>query len=112
MSRLDSLVALKDGWDGPNSVAVSKQALLNYTRFIDLLGPRLRVDAEPMATAGGGIRMEWDRGAYSFIAEIEGNGGMFLCRLGPRPEDDREIELPYTDLGVLAQFFEAGPIVL
>jgi len=112
MSRLDSLVALKDGWDGPNSVAVSNQAFMNYTRFLDLLGPRLRIDAEPMATPSGGIRMEWERGPYSYIAEIEGNGGMFLCRLGPTPDDDREIELPYVDLRALAQFFEVGPIVL
>lgn len=111
MSKLDSLVSLKDGWDGPSSVAVSKQALGAYGRFIQLLGPRLRMDAEPMATSNGGIRMEWERGVYSYVAEIEGNGGMFLCRLGPTPEDDREVELPYTDLGVLVQFFEAGTVV-
>ncbi|MFV9634859.1 hypothetical protein [Mycobacterium neumannii] len=111
MSRLDSLLALRDGWDGPNSIAVSKQALMNYTRFIDLLGPRLRMDAEPMATPGGGIRMEWERGPYSYIAELEGNGGMFLCRLGQTPDDDREIELPYTDLRMLMEFFEGGTVV-
>ena len=112
MSRLDSLLALRDGWDGPNSIGVSKQALMNYTRFIDLLGPGLRMNAEPMATPTGGIRMEWERGPYSCVAELEGNGGMFLCRLGTTPDDDREIELPHADLRLLVQFFEVGTVVL
>ncbi|MCV7385378.1 hypothetical protein [Mycolicibacter longobardus] len=111
MSRLDSLLSLTDGWDGPGSISVSKQALTNYTHFIDLLGPRVRLDAEPMATPNGGIRMEWDRGENSYVAEIEGNGGMFLCKLGSSPIDDREIELPYTDFDLLIQFFEVGTIV-
>lgn len=111
MSRLDSLLALTDGWDGPGSISVSQQALINYTQFIELLGPRLRIEAEPMATPKGGIRMEWDRGENSYVAEIEGNGGMFLCKLGASPLDDSEIELPYTDFSLLVQFFEAGTIV-
>ncbi len=110
MSRLDSLLSLRDGWDGPGSISVSKQAFLNYSRFIELLGPRLRMDAEPMATPSGGLRMEWERGRNSYVAEIEADGGMFLCRLGPTPDDDREIELPYADLDALVQFFEVGTV--
>jgi hypothetical protein len=111
VSQLDSLLSLKDGWDGPNSVAVTNEALGGYSRFILLLGSRLRVDAEPMATPNGGIRMEWERGGDSYIAEIEGNGGTFLCKLAATPDDDREVELPYTDLDALVQFFEDGTVV-
>jgi len=110
MSRLETLMSLREGWDGPSSVAVTGLAHANYNEFIRALGIDIHPDVEPMATPSGGIRMEWERGDYTYIAEIQGDGGLYLCALGPTPTDDRDVELKTMDVRKLTRFFRDGTI--
>lgn len=109
MSRLAAIERLQDGWDGPGSVAVGSVAFREYRAFVDRF-PRTPADLEPMPTPTGGLRMEWDRGASSYIAEIERDGGMFLCFLGPDENDDFEVELNAADIDMLVNFYEGRTI--
>lgn len=112
-SRLNSLAALGDGWHGPNSRAVTEAATRNFSSFVHLLGPDVRPDAEPIPTEDGGIRMEWDGpGSRSFIAELQGDGGLYLCVLGPTSSDDADVELAAGDWTQdrLTHFFREGTI--
>ncbi|WP_395705254.1 hypothetical protein [Rhodococcus ruber] len=109
MAKLVTIERLRDGWDGPGSVAVKSVAVRGYREFIDRF-PRVPADLEPMPTPTGGLRMEWDRGEYSYVAEIEGNGGMFLCMIGPTESDDFEVELDWVDTDRLVDFYRGRSI--
>ena len=111
--RLGSIAALGDGWNGPHSRAVTEVAKRNFGTFVRSIGPDLRPDAEPLPTEDGGIRMEWDGpGSRSFIAELQGDGGLYLCVLGPTPSDDADIELAAGSWthDRLTEFFREGTI--
>ncbi|MBF6515541.1 hypothetical protein IU421_14810 [Nocardia cyriacigeorgica] len=108
MAKLNYLMTLPAGWDGPGSQAVTDQAAHAFAQLLKVLPASLTADAEPMATPDGGLRMEWDRGMYSYVAELLGNGGMYLCALGP--DDDADLESDDANIATLLRFFEDGTI--
>lgn len=104
MAKLVTIERLQDGWDGPGSLAVKPIAFQGYRDLVDRF-LQVPVELEPMPTPRGGLRMEWDRGEYSYVAEIEGDGGMFLCAIGPTESDDYELELEKFDVQKLLDLY-------
>lgn len=109
MSKLRALSALPDNWDGPGSRAIEAASIRAYQQLLGLLRG-FELDLEPMATPEGGIRMEWDREPFSYVAELQGNGGMYLCVLGPSDEDDDDYEFADLDVSKVARFYQDGKI--
>ena len=109
MATLSSLRQLPEGWDGPGSRPVQEKVSAIYEEFISSLGGARLLDAEPMATHDGGVRMEWDRGDVSYVAEFEATGGMYMCAIGD--EEDVDLELGHVDLSAMREFFETGAIL-
>ncbi|WKN53748.1 hypothetical protein HJ581_0008050 [Rhodococcus opacus] len=109
MAKLVTLQRLEPGWDGPGSRGLLPEVESIYRKFVEMLPARLLADAEPIATHDGGIRMEWDRDASSYVAELEASGGMYLCVLGGADEV-RDVELDHFDLETLVDFFEKGKV--
>jgi hypothetical protein len=110
VAQLRSLRALPDGWDGPSSWAIRDAPVRSYVALIQKLGQDLLQEAEPMATPDGGLRMEWERGPYSYVAELQGDGGMYLCVLGPTASEDHDAEFAAAEVSKLVRFFEDGTI--
>lgn len=109
LDRLKTLFGLRPGWAGPGSAALSPQAWVNYEHLLTSLGHRVDTRAEPIGTPGGGIRLEWERYGDQFIAEIEPEGGLYLCVLrkeGPRA--DAEAEVPEFASSTLEAFIQDG----
>lgn len=112
MNRMETLAALQDGWDGPRSVSPRAEALDNYRSLVNAVGVRIGPEIAPMATADGGIRMEWERGETTYIAELQPDGGMYLCSLGADANDDWDREFAVANVRLLARFVEDGIVVV
>ena len=78
MAQLDYLIKLKDGWDGPDSRAISPVAISNYICTIQALEEVHEDFDEPMGTTSGGIRLELSRDDLSMILEYEFDGTVWL----------------------------------
>jgi hypothetical protein len=111
-SRLASLSLLEAAWNGPSSKALTETAKQNYSEFLRLLGADVRLDAEPVPTEDGGVRMEWDGSGRSYIAELQGDGALYLCVLGAAPQDDADTELRANEwtMDRLLAFFRDGTL--
>ncbi|WP_280509908.1 hypothetical protein [Nocardia farcinica] len=105
MAKLSDLRALPDGWMGPGSQAVTETAVENYLLFLAHLKAFDPAEVEPMASRDGGIRLEWDRGEHSHIAELQGDGGLYLCKIGPA-DAAIDWESDTFDLSMLTRFYE------
>lgn len=76
LERLTGLFALKDGWNGPGSVAVSPTA---FYRVAELLPFALAPIADPILpqfvpTTSGGIQFEWHRPGAELEVMISHDG--------------------------------------
>lgn len=57
-------------------------------------GGQLGTRTEPVATADGGIRLEWNQFGDEYIVEIEPTGGLYLCVLrGNGQDEDRAVSV-------------------
>lgn len=110
MAKLATIARLQDGWDGPGSSAVKRIAIEGYRELTGLFA-QMPTELEPMPTPAGGLRMEWDRGESSYVAELEGDGGMYLCMIGPVESDDYELELDRFDAKKFLDFYQGLTIV-
>lgn len=108
MAKYATLARLEDGWDGPESLSPRPHVMSAYRQFMELVPPRLLPDAEPMAMADGGLQLEWDRGDWSYIAEIEPTGHLYVCALGPEEFQDEDRTIPGYDLDALLDFLVTG----
>ncbi len=109
LSKLDAISRLQDGWDGPGSSHVGPPILEAYRYLVSRLSAP-SADLEPMPTPSGGIRMEWDRGDTNYVVELEPGGGMFLCSIGPTPDDDFEFEAERVDINTVIDFYVSGVV--
>ncbi|MET8648482.1 hypothetical protein [Nocardia aurea] len=110
MTALSALAELRDGWDGPGSKAIPTRMFASYASLAAEFGGRIPADLEPMAGHDGGIRLEWSRPPEHFSADIEPDGGLYLCRLAESDGDDEERQYPAFDRAVLRRFYETGRI--
>jgi hypothetical protein len=111
VTRLRSLAELRDGWDGPNSRAPLEAPVCSYLELVESLGLDVRSEIEPMASPDGGLRIEWDRGSCTYIAELQGDGRMYLCVLGDIDSDDHDATFASVDMPALVRFIQDGTIV-
>ncbi len=111
MAHLSDLERLRDGWDGPGSKAIPTQVFANYATLVAAFDSRIPSDLEPTARGNGAIVLEWERGRLSFTAELEPDGGMWLCRLNLRfVADDEDHQFSAFDAAVVKQFYDTGHI--
>lgn len=112
MSRLADLAELKDGWNGPHSKAIRPRAIAAYIALTAAFDGRVPRALEPMSWDNGGIKLEWDRGEWTYFADLEPDGGMCLCKIGPLGDDsgDEDRTYPIFDAAILKRFYETGRI--
>ena len=110
MSHLADLERLQDGWNGPGSKAIHPCAFANFATLVAVFECRIPGDLEPMASFAGGLALEWDRGPESFFADLEPDGSLYLCHVGPKVSDDTDHTYPVFDAQLLKRFYETGRI--
>ncbi len=103
MTRLSELMELPNGWDGPGSRKIERAAYEGYLAFAQQFD-NMPAELEPIPTTGGGLRLEWDRGDFGYVAEIDADG-LFMCVVGPDAADDYEQELSGVDTQALLRFY-------
>lgn len=106
MAKLAAILRATEGWDAPWSQPADRDAVANYSAWFSTVAPGRELDAEPMLTDEGNVRLEWDRDGYDYTAEI-GSASMWLCVLAPRASDDAEVDVAF-DEAVLSRFFHDG----
>lgn len=112
MSRLEALADLKDGWNGPRSKAIHPRAFANYAALVAVFDDRIPRALEPMPWDDGGVNLEWDRGEWTYFADIQPGGGMYLCKVGPVDDDSQDEDHTYLefDAAIVRKFYETGRI--
>lgn len=95
--RLASLSLLRDGWDGPLSVAPAPESLARARRILDLAFERARFPAVPAAvpSGDGAVHLEWwlFDARFEFIIEADGS----LEAWGLDRTTDHEVAASSTD---------------
>lgn len=107
--KLAMLARLQHGWDRDDSQSMDRGAEANFLDWLATVRPDRMVDAEPMLTDEGHIRLEWRRDGYVHIAEI-GARSLYLALLAPNRVDDDAVELDNFDRVALDRFFAGGTI--
>lgn len=105
--RLRELSRLSDGWMGPDSVG----PLLKVSETSHDLLFRLESVPENMAVApipDGGIRFEWRKDSIDFVAEVEADGGLYLCALPENSRDDWDIQYEKVNAEAFVSFVQDG----
>ncbi|MCP2048182.1 UNVERIFIED_ORG: hypothetical protein J3D58_002254 [Paenarthrobacter nicotinovorans] len=109
MERIDALDSLEDGWLGPRSVAVRP----SVKAYVNDAVRRLQLIPNGIATAplpDGGVRFEWSRGPVEYIAEVEADGGLYLCILPEASHEDIDKQLEAFSLDSFLRFVEDGEL--
>lgn len=109
MAKLALILNAKQGWDAEHSRPADRTAVGHYLRFVATVATLRLVDAEPILTDEGFIRLEWEREGIDHVAEI-GPDSLWLCSLGASPtgKDDDSVEVDHYDEGRLTKFFTTG----
>ena len=107
LSRLEQLRALDDGWMGAGSVKPKSHLMEQARRVLERL-ESVPEAFDPTPLPDGGLRFEWSRGAVNYVAEIESDGGFFMCVLAEDAVDDTESQLPEFDDEQFRTFIETG----
>lgn len=112
MAKLAEIEQLHDGWYGPGSKAVSRKAIDAFRSLVNLFPRNLDIaEIEPMPTPRGGLRMEWDRGDLSFVAELREVESIYLCVIGDSEENDRDAEYAGLDnVQRIVSFYRDGEL--
>lgn len=108
MSKLAAILHAPAGWDHPESQPADRSAVAHYLAWAATIPADRAVDAEPMLTDEGHIRMEWERGGCDHTVEI-GATTLWMHCMAPDPADDRDAEVEF-DRSVLDTFFTSGDI--
>lgn len=109
MERLQDLLMLNDGWMGPDSLG----PLLKVSETTGDLLSRLETIPENMAMAplpDGGIRFEWRKDSADFVAEVEADGGLYLCILPENSRDDWDIQYEKVNAAAFISFVQDGEL--
>lgn len=109
LDRVVHLLELDDGWLGPDSLG-PLQSVREST--IELL-QQLQVVPANMAAAplpDGGLRFEWSSGAVEYIAEVEADGGLYLCTLPEASSDDADKQYEKVNAEAFVRFVEDGEL--
>ncbi len=110
MSRATDLSQLEEGWDGVGSKPIHPRAIAAYVALSAEFDGRLPAELEPMANHNGGLRMEWDRGPISYVAELDPDGSLFVCSLAVDENADQERTYLIAEARTLKRFYDTGRI--
>lgn len=109
IERIDVLTALEDGWMGPHSLAIRpavKSSVEDAIRHLQLVPNGLATAPLP----DGGVRFEWARGPVEYVAEVEADGGLYLCVLPEASDEDVDKQLNVFDKESFLRFVEDGEL--
>lgn len=105
--KLAVLARLEQGWDYPESQPMDRAAEAHFLDWLASVPSERMVDAEPMLTDEGHIRLEWRTNDCTRIAEIGPDSLYLACLAGNREDDDSHEFRPY-DPEPLRRFFIEG----
>lgn len=88
--KIDVVWRIRDGWQGPGSLAPSRIARELYLSAVQVLPPRCLAAAQPTPTRDGGLHMEWTGHQNEYSAEITSEGHLVLNVFAPDADDDSE----------------------
>lgn len=106
-TRLRDIAALSSGWLDPQSQPVSRTVMAQAWTLVERLNS-LPEQFTPAPLPDGGLRFEWSVGLVDYIAELEADGGMYLCALDESSDDDIDFESPIIDEDKFLNFIQTG----
>lgn len=109
MATLEQLLAAKEGWDGPGSLPINRDAVEDYLRLLEAVrhhGRHVERHLEPIGAHDGSVRMEWANRGWHYSAEIQPNGTYYVCALEPRRSGADDWDKTLTELDELIDFYE------
>lgn len=110
MAKLAAILRAEEGWDAPWSQPADRVAVANYSEWFSTVPAGRELDAEPMLTDEGNVRLEWFHpSGRRRIAEI-GASYMYLAELAARFENSEAVELETFDAAALTKFFLHGAL--
>jgi hypothetical protein len=112
VSRLADIAQLREGWNGPASQPIHPRAIAAYVALSAAFDGRLPAALEPFPWVDGGLCLEWDRHGWTYFADLQPDGGMWLSRIqfGEDDSEDEEHTYPLFDAVVLKRFYDTGRI--
>lgn len=105
--RLHAIEGLTAGWLDSQSQAVSGTIMSRAWAMVGKLRS-IPDNFTPAPLPDGGLRFEWSNGLVDFVAELEFDGGMYLCALDESSEDDIDFESPIMDEDMFLNFVQKG----
>jgi hypothetical protein len=107
--RLSYIEGLDDGWLDADSKAVLPDVMASAKEALNKV-KKLPDGFTPAPLPDGGLRFEWAQGSTEYVAEIESDGGLYLCLLPESSENDDEKQLDTFDLESFVNFVEDGEL--
>lgn len=107
-ARIQHVLALEDGWQGPDSLAPTEAAKEFFEKYFDGLQSSYWAESTPTATAAGGLHMEWSRNSGVYSADILPGGQLLLNVVAPMATDNAELHIDEPTTAMLRKFIMRG----